>query len=98
MSQVHTPESEREAIENERLQQRVHALKSLLFGIAYGGQVQIEIGSIVRLNSGGPEMTVIDIEQEDGLTYVNAMLFDSDGEPHELELPAQCWALKVYVV
>lgn len=53
---------------------------------------EIKIGSVVRLKSGGPEMTVIDIEN-----VITSVHFH-EGILYEVELPIECLALKIYVI
>ena len=61
----------------------------------YGAKIkfQINVGDIVRLKSGGPEMTVVDVDEDEVVTSV---YFDADGLC-EMELPIDCLALKVHV-
>ncbi len=102
---THQAVLEKKNAENQALRNKVDALKLQLFAYLYGAVVlipidtTIRVGSVVRLKTGGPEMTVIDVDagEEDEDTLVTAMLFDSEGCPHELELPAQCWAVKVVI-
>lgn len=70
------------------------AQKLLNFAKLYGAKIsfQIQVGDVVRLKSGGPEMTIVDIDEGNISTsvyFVGNVLF-------EMELPVECLALKVY--
>jgi hypothetical protein len=79
----------------EALKDRVHSLKLQVFAAYYGAtqvDLSVKVGKIVRLLTGGPEMTIVDIDEE----MITALCF-MDGKPFEMELPEECWALKVVV-
>jgi uncharacterized protein YodC (DUF2158 family) len=46
-------------------------------------QTDYAIGDIVRLKSGGPDMTVIEPNMLCGITDVNCRWFDNNGEWHK---------------
>jgi uncharacterized protein YodC (DUF2158 family) len=60
-----------------------------------GGEMKFKIGDVVKLNSGGPLMTVHNVEEDDetedgsndtlGVTWIA-----SDGKEHTSEFPAAC--------
>lgn len=55
---------------------------------------KIEVGSVVRLKTGGPEMTVVEIEKD----IIVSLYFDEDNELFEMELPVACLVIKVYII
>ena len=63
----------------------------------YGAKIKLNVtvGDIVKLKSGGPEMTVVDVDEDD---IVTSVYFNEDNEFFEMELPEECLAVKVVIV
>ena len=70
--------------------------KLLDFAQLYGAKIKfnINVGNIVKLKSGGPEMTVVDVDEYDVVTSIH---FVGD-ELFETVLPKECLAVKVILI